>query len=69
MRGWRSQCCLVISNLANAAALMTGPMQLDGCSNVSRQCSRSRLLHAKRIAEKAISTIDKLLVDLEHTIR
>ncbi len=69
MKGWRTKCGLVIANFTNAAALMTGPMQMDGGSNVSRQCSRSRLIHAKRLAEKAVSTIDKLLVDIEYTVR
>ncbi len=65
MRGWRDRCGRALSNLTNAASFLTGPMQMDGNSNVSRQCARSRLVHARGIAPRAVHEIDKMIGALE----
>lgn len=66
MKGWRSQCGRVACNFLDAASTMTSPMQLDGASNVSRKTARSRLLGARRLADRATLSIDKLLAALDH---
>ncbi len=65
MISWRDRCGRALANLTNAASLLTGPMQLDGNSNVSRQCARSRLVHARGVAARALHEIDKMLGTLE----
>ena len=62
---WRDACARALYSFTNAASLMTGPIQMDGTSNVSRQCARSRLECALRTAATATRAINKLLVDLE----
>ncbi len=65
MSSWRWWCGRVICNLTDAASTLTGPMQMDVNSNVSRKCARSRLQGARRIALHAVKSIDKLLAVLE----
>ncbi len=66
MSNWTYHCGRVICNLADAISTMTGPMRLDDtCGKASLSAARLRLLSAKRLANAAVLSIDKLIEDLE----
>ncbi len=68
MSEWHWTCGQIICNLTNAAAMMTGPMQVDVNRNGGRQCARLRLQGARCIAMKAVTAIDKLLLELDRLL-
>ena len=65
MINWRDRCGRALCGFTNAASLLTGPIQMDASSYVSRKCARSRLQNAQRTALVAVRAIENLLVDLE----
>ena len=65
MVSWRDKCGRALYGFTNAASILTGPIQMDGTSNVSRQCAVRRLQNAREIARRCVRIIDFLLADLE----